>query len=233
MNGWGSGGNDLSGFVWNRADGVASASGAAATREACEGGLRGRLRDATRSLHHAVDHHPLLAPLARPDLQPEQYLHVLRTFLWIHATLQPVLVQAIANAGRPYELADRIAWLHGDFEAFRVVPGIRPHPFQAATPGDSAALAGMLYVIEGSMLGGRVIARQLAKSLDIGRETGARFFSGWGDETGPRWEVFLRYAEAICPLQHGEVAVAAAMGLFKELLRGLDEASTWKGQACS
>lgn len=39
--------------------------------------LHHHLRQATKQLHHTIDHHPVLAPLVRPDLTPVQYGHAL------------------------------------------------------------------------------------------------------------------------------------------------------------
>lgn len=49
---------------------------------------------------------------------------------------------------------------------------------------------GALYVIEGSTLGGQVIARHLKQKFDIDAATGGAFFAGYGKETGTMWRAF-------------------------------------------
>nr|GFC70870.1 hypothetical protein [Tanacetum cinerariifolium] len=49
-------------------------------------------------------------------------------------------------------------------------------------------LLGAMYVVEGSTLGGQVIARQLAKSNIPMRS----YFSGYAERTGPLWKVFCQ-----------------------------------------
>jgi heme oxygenase len=51
-------------------------------------------------------------------------------------------------------------------------------------------LLGSLYVIEGSALGGRVIAPHLKASLGIGPGHGASYFHGFGGDTGEMWRDF-------------------------------------------
>ena len=49
---------------------------------------------------------------------------------------------------------------------------------------------GSMYVVEGSALGGQVLARGAARRLGLGPEHGAAYFHGWGDATGAMWRDF-------------------------------------------
>ena len=55
---------------------------------------------------------------------------------------------------------------------------------------DLAAVLGSLYVIEGSALGGRVIAPQLKRTLGLTQGAGASYFHGFGGETAAMWSNF-------------------------------------------
>lgn len=57
---------------------------------------------------------------------------------------------------------------------------------------------GCLYVLEGSTLGGQIIAREVYKHLGLTPENGCRFFSSYGAEVGPMWKSFGRYLETWC-----------------------------------
>lgn len=50
---------------------------------------------------------------------------------------------------------------------------------------------GIFYVIEGSTLGGRVLLKNVEKTLNYSENFGARYFSGYGNTTGSRWKYFL------------------------------------------
>lgn len=93
----------------------------------------------------------------------------------------------------------RARWRGGfasaDVEWLRAVAGIEPVAFAAdavaALPlDDLAAVLGSLYVIEGSALGGRVIAPQLKRTLGLAQGAGASYFHGFGGETGLMWNNF-------------------------------------------
>ena len=49
---------------------------------------------------------------------------------------------------------------------------------------------GALYVIEGSTLGGKVIAKMMQRQLNTDSSEGFTFFYGYGDETEKRWAIF-------------------------------------------
>lgn len=50
---------------------------------------------------------------------------------------------------------------------------------------------GSLYVLEGSTLGGHVIARRLRQSLGLTPARGAAFFGARGSSLGPMWTAFI------------------------------------------
>jgi heme oxygenase (biliverdin-IX-beta and delta-forming) len=66
--------------------------------------------------------------------------------------------------------------------------------------GDFARVLGAAYVIEGSTLGGQILARHVEEKLGLGAESGAAFLRSYGAELGRRWREFgaavERYAEA-------------------------------------
>ena len=74
-------------------------------------------------------------------------------------------------------------------------------------------LLGAMYVVEGSTLGGQVIARQLAKSNIALRS----YFSGYGERTGPLWKVFCHLlAQEATPENQAEIVQSASL-TFQQL----------------
>ena len=80
-------------------------------------------------------------------------------------------------------------------------------------------LLGAMYVVEGSTLGGQVLARQLAKAgLDLGR-----YFTGYGALTGPRWKAFCRLlGAATTPATEADVVASASL-TFQTLTAWLNQ----------
>ena len=182
------------------------------------------LRDATRESHHVIDHHPLMAPLVRSDLSLAEYLRALRALHWIHVAMQKELAAAVATMGNGFVLADRVDWLRADLESLGAEAVPAPVDWRAPELTSAAELIGALYVIEGSTLGGQVIARRIENSLGLGVTSGLRFFIGWGKETERRWQEFWRFADAACGPAH-DIAAASAVRLFDALRHGFDLAT--------
>lgn len=48
-------------------------------------------------------------------------------------------------------------------------------------------------MIEGSTLGGQIICKHLSQCLNLTPDTGAAFFSGYGQRTGMQWKAFREF----------------------------------------
>ena len=82
-----------------------------------------------------------------------------------------------------------------------------------------AQLLGALYVLEGSTLGGQVIARQLAAAGIAGRT----FFAGRAERTGPLWKQFGQLLEAAAASEDADAIVASAILTFQTLAAWLTQ----------
>ena len=167
--------------------------------------LAARLRDATKAAHRRLDHHPLLAALLRPTLTVQAYGQALAALHGAHGALEAALDGFAPAALFPRRLPD----LQSDLSAL----GLDPCPLTLQPPqtaGDDDRL-GMMYVIEGSNLGGVAIARQLASTLPAG--TPRAFFGG--AEGAPRWQRFWTFAQAHIEPDGFERATLAAREAFE------------------
>lgn len=164
------------------------------------------LRAATRSAHHRIDHHPALAPLVQADISSAQYQRILQCAMALHVPLHSLLSKAMIQMrlGERFQISPRLSWLNLDFDYLGIEPDADVAEFMAEgwqsvkwpnldTP---SKLVGALYVVEGSTLGGQVIARLLNKHLGVTPETGGRFYSGHGSLTQDRWQDFMTFAQS-------------------------------------
>jgi len=165
------------------------------------------LQAATAQLHAEVEAAPLMAALMSPGVDREILAEVLQRMLRIHAGWEQ------ANAPRLQVLAwpwrPRAQVLRDDLMALGVRPTTQALP--APVAGCEAEAWGMLYVVEGSALGGRLIARHLRQHVP---ELAAvvRHFEGAGD--GPGWPAFRAALEQALPddaARSGAATAAAAM----------------------
>jgi heme oxygenase len=121
----------------------------------------------------------------------------------------------------------RSAWLQDDLAALSVdghTPATMPRCTALAPFDTPSRRLGALYVVEGSTLGGRHLARRLDPLLGRDGSAGRRFFLGRGADTDAAWSAFLAQLafSASDPAVAGEIVAAAVatFSIFEEWLRG-------------
>lgn len=149
------------------------------------------LRAATRPQHDEIES---LLRLMEP-LELPRYTAILRGFHTFLGHWEP-RIQALlpAHLGRWWAPRRRRAFASADLRHLGASPG---------EPGDDPGQAvgrlaldalpqmfGSMYVIEGSALGGQVIAPKLQRELGLLPGTGASYFHGFGADTGAMWREF-------------------------------------------
>lgn len=148
--------------------------------------LHASLREATRVAHAQLD-----AMMQGGFADKAAYVAYLRGMHAFVACLAPVL-QSGLQAGTGWRLPDWQAYLDDDLAFF----GVRPLPAEGVSAVSASHALGMLYVLEGSSLGARVLLRQ-ARAAGHGEHAGASFLHAHADgEAGHRWPRFLALLEA-------------------------------------
>jgi heme oxygenase len=152
--------------------------------------LRDTLRSATAGAHAALDG-ALMPPGA--SWTRERYVAFLQATLAVVSAAEPA-VNAVLPDFTPSGERTRASRLRDDLAALgqRVFPP--PSPALARVPGAAAAY-GTAYVLEGSQLGGRVIAGHVAGALALGDEALA-YLRPAGAPAGSRWRTFVAGLDA-------------------------------------
>lgn len=120
------------------------------------------LRMSTKSLHSRLDENNDLKRLLSPNVRFEDYLMYLRLFHEIHAYIEPVLEDELSGN---VSFERRIDCIQEDLNTL----GLPPVLFKTnnVLRLSSKEAIGALYVMEGSRLGGKMIADRLEKNLAI------------------------------------------------------------------
>jgi heme oxygenase len=184
--------------------------------------LHHRLRQASKHAHHSLDHHPLLAPLLKPKLGTEQYAHALAALHSVQAEAE-FLIHAYLDKHpelsgfRPQR---RLSLLEADLAALQQKPFAGTVGF--TEPQSVGELIGLMYTVEGSNMGGQVIAKTLC---DLGSaHLPMQFFVGYRDTARQYWENFLHFADTVCPADQYDLAANTAATLFDMIGVHLDNA---------
>ena len=138
----------------------------------------------TNAVHMRLHAHPGFAAVQTETIDRAGYTALL---VRLHGFHRPFEIIAGLPPVRSSRLACDLADLGIDAERLgrlshcQNIPALR-------TPGD---ILGARYVVEGSALGGRGLARHLDALLGTGVIAGRRFFSGSGAGTGAAWRAYL------------------------------------------
>jgi len=174
--------------------------------------LHGYLRLNTRAWHDRVD-----AAFEKLDLTTEPGY---RAFLEAHAQVVPDCERHLVRAGCDARFPGwtgkvRTPALRSDLDAMGVAKPM-PRAFAQADVQLSTAdpaLVGMMYVLEGSRLGGLVLARRVRKSGNARCQSATQYLAHDG---GVSWRSFLDRLET---LQFTEVETQAALAAAIEIFR--------------
>lgn len=155
-------------------------------------GLLGELRQRTRDEHDKIE---ALLRLTDPMSLP-RYAAIVSGFHAFLSEWEPRLAHALPTHLRDWCTArGRSALAAQDMrDVAAVASDTLSHTARRAVDEvplrDTASALGSMYVIEGSALGGQVIAPMLERHLGLTPERGARYFHGHGPRTGAMWREF-------------------------------------------
>jgi heme oxygenase len=152
--------------------------------------IQNRLKVETAELHQQVEER---FRILDPALTRLGYVLKLERLLGLHQPLETRIEQWRDRLAIDWEARRKAHLLQADLEFLGITPAeIAQLPWCTELPelSDLGAALGCLYVLEGSTLGGRMIAKHLAQHLGVVPGQGASFFSPYGEALMPRWRSF-------------------------------------------
>ncbi|HTJ92469.1 MAG TPA: biliverdin-producing heme oxygenase [Pararobbsia sp.] len=187
--------------------------------------LRAQTAEEHRRLEAALD-------LMRDDMALGDYACVLRALYgfiapWeeaAHARLPASLVAAFDARRKTGALRDDLRTLARMGAGESDVRGLSLPTFES-----TAAWLGSWYVIEGSTLGGQILAPHFAARFGFSAQGGMRYFSGYGPRTASMWNAFRALlVETIEPAAYA-TAVDGARRTFLRLHQWMIETGVARG----
>jgi heme oxygenase len=172
-----------------------------------------RLRCETAAEHIAVERS---VPLMKSDLTKEEYVSTIgKIYQFVELWEERAAVEAPGWLREMLVARRRSSLLLGDLVCLNVVP-TRPLPEPVLPPTTSeAGFLGAMYVMEGSTLGGQLIARHLEKTLGLAAGNGYSYFQGHGAETGRLWREFCDVLQTRVPDAESHKVIQAAQQMFR------------------
>ncbi|MGE0744700.1 MAG: biliverdin-producing heme oxygenase [Rhodospirillales bacterium] len=180
--------------------------------------IREQLKRATAPVHARLERD---LGLAGEGLSRPRYIFLLARFYGFHAAWEPAMARVLADDAfwAPRRRAPRLAadlnaygFTDTDMAALPVCP-------ELPRLDTTARALGSLYVLEGSRLGGAVVARNLAAVM--GARDRSAYFDADRGETARLWREYLVRLEGFATPGNAAEIVAAAGDTFDRLHRWL------------
>jgi heme oxygenase len=173
------------------------------------------LRHETKAEHLRLHALEPFAGLAAAALDLRAYAELLARLYTFHAGFEATATGALSRFPGSFpnhEASPRAALLAGDLQHLGVDPGVF-RPIRLRQPRSAAEFAGMLYVVEGSVIGGAVLEAPAVRIAGLE----ASGYWRWCRVNGPRrWSAFSHRLEAIVDREASDrAAVAGARDTFR------------------
>lgn len=153
-----------------------------------------KLRGATQAAHRSLEQLPLSRVIVDPSLNKEQYISYLLAMRDVHADVEQNIFPLLKDRLPDIASRQKTVLIDADLQHQQTTPALLSSaPITASLQYPSKAFAwGIMYVVEGSSLGGRVILKNIQTALALDAQAGARYFNGYGEHTGIYWKNFLQ-----------------------------------------
>ncbi|WP_298707752.1 biliverdin-producing heme oxygenase [Chitinophaga sp.] len=154
-------------------------------------GVSAYLKRYTHTEHLALE--KLLVRSMKQIRSKEAYIRLLGLFYYYYHALETAMAPWLDIPDAPARrkaasILEDIAAMGGTLTATDLRPAVPP------ISGRAAAL-GAAYVLEGSTLGGIIIAGMISSQLQMQAGKGFSFFNGYGASTGEMWKKFREYLD--------------------------------------
>ncbi|WP_207482077.1 biliverdin-producing heme oxygenase [Arenibaculum pallidiluteum] len=182
--------------------------------------LQKRLRQETAEKHRRLEEG---LGLVAPDLTLGRYRRILEGFYTFLRPWEAGIETALGDPAftrprrRAHLLAADLVQLGAAAGSLAALPDCPALPL---IDGPARAM-GSLYVMEGSTLGGRIVARHVEKALCLSDGRGYTYFSSHGPAVGAMWRRFLDRLAAFSSPDRDDQVVAAAQETFDSMERWL------------
>jgi len=152
-----------------------------------------KLRHATAQAHQDLENLPLSASIINPEVTNIQYTAYLQLMRDVVYDTEQNIFPLLENIVPDMEARRKANYISADLKYLEHNSStLGSKPVTEGTENISPAFAlGIMYVVEGSSLGGRVILKNINAVLGYDAEKGASYFSGYGGQTGSHWKGFL------------------------------------------
>ena len=154
------------------------------------------LKSRTSTAHRELEELPLSKALVSPDLKKDQYFKYLELMRDVIDDAENNIFPMVISEVPDLDLRRKLPLIQSDLQSAGLTSIPLIQPLTGKRKIDLPEAMGMLYVIEGSTLGGRFILKNILSVPGIDEPSATSYFKGYGSQTGSYWKSFLTIISA-------------------------------------
>jgi len=182
------------------------------------------LKERTGPSHQALEQR--MVALIHQIKSGEDYARFLKLMYGYYAAVEDRIAEFVNNRPpRDFKKRRKADRLLNDINQFST-SGSMDLCDQLPAVHSYAGALGAMYVLEGSVLGGKIIARMIKGQLHIQESPGFSFFLGYGEDTGAMWQAFKEDLEQPFNDEEKEEVVQAANDTFLRFKQWIETHAT-------
>lgn len=180
------------------------------------------LKIQTSDSHKKLEELPVSMSIMSPEMKIEDYTYYLSLMHDVHNDTETLIFPLFSDLIEDLEHRRKKQLIENDLLFLNSNKTDSEKVFQ--TEGISIPFAlGILYVVEGSTLGGRFILKNVSKFPELSGDKGVSYFNGYGERTGSFWKLFLNFlSEYEQKHDCGDAIIEGAIFAFDSIYKHFD-----------
>lgn len=175
------------------------------------------LKTKTAESHKKLEELPVSMSIMSPDMKIEEYAKYLNLMHDVHQDTEETIFPLFAGLIEDLEQRRKKQLIEADLSFLNYDLTSSEKVFKTDKISVPFAL-GILYVVEGSTLGGRFILKNVSKVSQLSGDKGVSYFNGYGEKTGSFWKSFLGFlSEYEQENNNGDAIIEGAVFAFDSI----------------
>lgn len=184
------------------------------------------LKAATLKAHQNLERLPISSNMMLPDVTMAQYRHYLEVMYKMVYEVENRYFPKLNTVFSDLPQRCKSALLYEDLRTIDGNLATAATEIFGNNKKSLSFIAGIIYVIEGSTLGGRYILKNIESQLDFENKAATSFLAGYGPSTGSMWKKFMaELSEYEAVTQSATEIIAGAQYAFEAIYSHFEKSS--------
>ena len=184
------------------------------------------LRQQTKESHNHLEENYFSKAILEPTVSLANYQTYIAKLYGVVSACENDVFPAVAMLLNDVDKRHKSDLIRNDLQntglASTLIKNLPVHHF---TFSSTAEALGIMYVLEGSTLGGKILYKHINSVLGFNAENGASYFWGYGPPTGTFWKTFITLLAAYAVEKNCEKEIiSSAIQTFMTIDHWLNEA---------